>query len=117
MRIAGRAALAGTLALGGGLSAWAAEPVKTTLAVQGMTCGGCVAAVKVKLGRTEGVTAYEVSLEKAEAEISYDPAQTTPEKIAESVSKTGFKASVKKPDDKSAAAASEGAKCGACQRL
>ena len=75
--------------------AGAGEPAKTTLKVEGMTCGGCVAAVKVQLKRSEGVTAYDVSLEKGEAEVSYDPAKTTPEKIAESVSKTGFTASVK----------------------
>ena len=80
----------------------AAESAKTTLAVQGMTCGGCVAAVKVQLKKTEGVTAYEVSLEKAEAEVSYDAAKTTPDKIAESVSKTGFKASVKAKKDEGA---------------
>jgi copper chaperone CopZ len=117
MRIAARAVLAGALALGGGLSVWAGEPAKTTLAVQGMNCGGCVAAVKVQLERSEGVTAYEVSLEKAEAEVSYDPEQTIPEKIAESVSKTGFNASLKKSADTSSSAASEGVKCGtACQR-
>ena len=69
---------------------------KTTLAIKGMTCGGCVAAVRLQLERTEGVTAYEVSLEKAEAEVSYDPAKTSPGKIAESVSKTGFEALLKK---------------------
>ena len=74
---------------------FAGEPSKTTLTIKGMTCGGCVAAVKVQLKKTEGVTAYEVSLEKGEAEVSYDPAKTAPEKIAESVSKTGFQASVK----------------------
>lgn len=77
----------------------AAEPAKTTLSIGGMTCGGCVAAVKVQLKKTEGVTAYDVSLDKAEAEVSYDPAKTTPDKIAESVSKTGFKTSVKAKKD------------------
>lgn len=72
---------------------------KTTLTIKGMTCGGCVAGVKIQLKKTEGVTAYEVSFEKGEAEVTYDPAQTTPEKIAASVSKTGFGASVKKPGD------------------
>lgn len=76
---------------------WADEAAKATLKVEGMTCGGCVAAVKVQLKRTRGVTAYEVNLEKGEAEVSYDPAKTTPEKVAESVSQTGFKASVKEP--------------------
>ena len=77
----------------------AADSAKTTLAIKGMTCGGCVAAVKVQLKRTEGVSAYDVSLERAEAEVTYDPTKTEPKKIAESVSKTGFEASVKEPAD------------------
>ena len=75
----------------------AADTAKTTLTIKGMTCGGCVAAVKLQLKRTEGVTAYEVSLRKAEAEVSYDASRTEPKGIAESVSKTGFQASVKDP--------------------
>jgi copper chaperone len=75
----------------------AADPANTILAIKGMTCGGCVAAVKVQLKRTEGVSAYDVSLEKAEADVTYDPARTNPRKIAASVSKTGFEASVKEP--------------------
>lgn len=81
-------------------AASAGEAAKTTLEIKGMTCGGCVAAVKVQLKRTEGVTAYDVSLEKGEAGVSYDAAKATPEKIAESVSKTGFEASVKSSSDK-----------------
>lgn len=97
MKLVLRAALATALGLTAGLPV-EAEPASTTLVVQGMTCGGCVAAVKVQLKRTEGVTAYEVSLEKAEAKVTYDPEKTTPKKIAESVSKTGFKASVKQSE-------------------
>ena len=77
--------------------AQAGDAAKTTLAIKGMTCGGCVAAVKVQLKRTEGVSAYDVSLAKAAADVTYDPARTNPKKIAESVSKTGFDASVKEP--------------------
>jgi copper chaperone len=77
----------------------AADPAKAVLAIKGMTCGGCVAAVKVQLKRTEGVSAYDVSLEKAEADVTYDPAKTDPKKIAESVSKTGFEASVREPPE------------------
>lgn len=87
-----------------------------TLTITGMTCGGCVGAVKRQLKRTEGVTAYEVSLEKAEAEVTYDPARTDPKKIADSVSKTGFTASVKQPDgsdkDSRAVKASEAVQSG-----
>jgi len=72
-----------------------AGEARTVLAVEGMTCGGCVASVKLQLGRTEGVTGYEVSLEEKEARVSYDPERTDPETIATSVSKTGFEARVK----------------------
>jgi len=91
-------------------AASADEGTKTTLTITGMTCGGCATAVKIQLKRTEGVTSYVVSHEKGEADVTYDPAKTTPEKIAESISKTGFKASVKgsakasEPSGKSAVA-------------
>lgn len=93
------------------LLAWpgsAADTAKTTLTITGMTCGGCVAAVKLQLKRTEGVTGYEVSLEKGEAEVSYDPAKTAPTKIAESVSQTGFEATVKAEEKKGAGPMSHG---------
>ncbi len=89
---------------------------KTTLTINGMTCGGCVATVKLKLKKTKGVLAYEVSLEKGEADVTYDPALTKPEAIAAAVSETGFAATVKagadrekgRADDTSAAGARAG---------
>ena len=75
----------------------AATSAQTTLAIKGMTCGGCVGAVKIQLKRTEGVSTFDVSYEKAEAIVTYDPSKTEPKKIAESVSKTGFEASVTAP--------------------
>jgi copper chaperone CopZ len=77
----------------------AATSAQTTLTIKGMTCGGCVGAVKIQLKRTEGVSTFDVSYEKAEAVVTYDPAKTEPRKIAESVSKTGFEASVKASPD------------------
>lgn len=71
----------------------------TTLSIEGMTCGGCVATVKLKLKKTKGVLAYEVRLEKGEAEVTYDAAQTNPEAIAAAVSETGFTATVKTKAD------------------
>lgn len=75
----------------------AATSAETTLAIKGMTCGGCVGAVKIQLKRTEGVLTFDVSYEKAEAVVTYDPSKTEPKKIAESVSQIGFEASVKAP--------------------
>ena len=76
---------------------------KTTLTIKGMTCGGCVATVKLKLKKTKGVLAYDVSLERGEADVTYDPTLSNPEAIAASVSETGFTATVKgnhNPDGK-----------------
>ena len=68
---------------------------QTTISIDGMTCGGCVGAVKIQLKRTEGVKEYEVSLEDGEAVVMFDPERTDPVAIAKSISKTGFEAKVK----------------------
>src|SRR5260370_35807725 len=68
---------------------------KTTLTIKGMTCGGCVAAVKLQLRKTGGVTAYDVSLEKGEADVSYEPAKTGHKKSAAPVSESDRTASEK----------------------
>ena len=72
---------------------------QTTLTIKGMTCGGCVAAVKHRLSKVEGVTDYDVSLEKGEADVTYDPERIDPGSIADAVSETGFKATVKNGED------------------
>jgi copper chaperone CopZ/YHS domain-containing protein len=68
----------------------AGELAKTTLSVKGLSCDGCVAAFKFQLERTEGVTAYEVSLEKSDAGVTYDPEKTDAGAIGESLLKKGF---------------------------
>jgi copper chaperone CopZ len=65
------------------------------LRIEGMTCDGCASAVEVRLSEIVGVTAYEVSFERAEALVRYDPLRTTPEKIARAIGVTGFTAWVK----------------------
>ena len=69
---------------------------QATFAVEGMTCGGCVGAVKVQLKRTEGVTEYEVSWEEGEAIVTFDPEVTDTDIIAAAITKSGFKATIKK---------------------
>jgi len=66
-----------------------------TFTIEGMTCGGCVGAVKVQLKRTAGVKEFTVSYEEAQVEVTYDPQVTDPEAIAESITQSGFKATVK----------------------
>ncbi len=72
-----------------------------TLKVTGMTCGGCAAAVKSAAKRVDGVTRAEVSYEKGVAEVTYDPARTNPNAIAQAITqRSGFKTDVQTPKNK-----------------
>lgn len=63
---------------------------KVLLKVNGMTCGGCVRSVKNVLEAIPGVASADVSLEKAQATVSYDPAQASLDKMKEAVSDAGY---------------------------
>lgn len=64
-----------------------------TLKMTGMFCGGCEAAVRHAAREVEGVTAVQASADKGIAEVTYDPAKTTPAAIAKVITeRSGFKA-------------------------
>lgn len=64
--------------------------------ITGMTCAGCATTIKAALERTAGVRRAEVSYERAEAVVDYDPQVTSPEKIREAINETGFTAEVER---------------------
>lgn len=66
---------------------------EVVIGVGGMTCQGCVRSVTSALEARPGVVAAEVSLEQAQAKVSYDPATISPEALREAVEKAGFDAS------------------------
>jgi copper chaperone len=63
------------------------------LKVNGMSCGGCVKSVTNVLQGLPGVSKAEVSLEKAEAKVDFDPGLVTREAMAQAVADAGFEAS------------------------
>ena len=65
---------------------------QTTITIQGMSCGHCVAAVKGALGQLDGVQVKEVKV--GSATVAYDPQAVTPERIAQAVSAEGYAAQV-----------------------
>ncbi len=65
---------------------------QTTIAIQGMSCGHCVAAVKGALHRLDGVKVQEVKI--GSAQVAYDPAAVSPERIAEVIADEGYAATV-----------------------
>ena len=65
----------------------------TTLKVGGMSCGGCVKSVTNVLQALPGVAKAEVSLEKGEAKVDYEPGQATRAALAAAIADAGFEAS------------------------
>ena len=65
---------------------------QTTIAIQGMSCGHCVASVKGALGRLDGVDVQEVKV--GSATVVYDPAAVTPERITQAIADEGYAAQV-----------------------
>jgi copper chaperone len=65
---------------------------QTTIAIQGMSCGHCVAAVKGALGQLDGVQVREVKI--GSAQVAYDPQAVTPERIAQAIEDEGYAARV-----------------------
>jgi copper chaperone len=60
--------------------------------IQGMTCGGCVASVRRVLGAVPGVAQAEVSLEKGEARVRFDPALADSAALKGAIEAAGFSA-------------------------
>ena len=63
---------------------------RTTLKIDGMSCGHCVMSVRKALEGLDGVTVEQVAV--GSATVEYDPAVASPEQIAEVVSTTGYTA-------------------------
>lgn len=86
-----------------GFSPASQEPANrsTVLKVSGMRCGECAKTVEKEATKVDGVKAVKVSQPKGEAQITYDPAKTTPEAIAKRITdKTGFTATLPKGSEK-----------------
>lgn len=60
--------------------------------VSGMTCQGCVRSVTRVLQTVPGVDAVDVSLEKGEVALRYDPARADIPRFRKAVEDAGFSA-------------------------
>jgi copper chaperone len=61
----------------------------TTVTVQGMTCGHCVAAVQQEVGRIAGVTGVDVDLSTGAVAIASE-AELDPTVVAAAVDEAGY---------------------------
>jgi len=65
---------------------------QVALKVEGMTCQGCARSVKKVLESVEGVQSAEVSLDRSEARVSYDPVRASLERLKAAVVAAGYQA-------------------------
>ena len=63
-----------------------------TLKIEGMTCGGCVRSVAAVLKALPGVDNAQVSLERNEAQVTFDPAQVDVTRLKGAVEEAGYRA-------------------------
>ncbi|KAB2965987.1 MAG: heavy-metal-associated domain-containing protein [Thermoanaerobaculia bacterium] len=69
-----------------------APSVISVFKVEGMTCGGCEASVKITVKRLDGVQAVEASHAEKRATVTYDADKVTPQAIVEAIAKLGYTA-------------------------
>ncbi|MDH3318799.1 MAG: cation transporter [Betaproteobacteria bacterium] len=62
------------------------------LQIEGMTCTGCVNSLTRVLSALPGVAEANVSLTKARARVTFDPAQTSVEAMKQAIERAGYKA-------------------------
>ncbi len=61
-----------------------------TFKVEGMTCVSCETTIKLALERTPGVHGAEVSYDRGEAFVKYDPKVTAHDKVRDAINSTGY---------------------------
>jgi mercuric ion binding protein len=66
------------------------EKAHVALAITGMTCGHCVAAVKKALAAVPGVEAVEATLSPPRAVVACDPSRTTVEMLTKATAEEGY---------------------------
>lgn len=74
----------------------AAQPATVTLAIDGMTCASCGVTIKVALKKLDGVKDATVSFKDKRAQVTYDPARVTPDRMVKAIEDAGYKARVEK---------------------
>jgi Cu+-exporting ATPase len=65
---------------------------RVLLEVQGMHCAGCVGRIERALLNVPGAATARVSLASGEADVRFDPALTSPQKLAAAVEGAGYRA-------------------------
>lgn len=66
--------------------------VTSAFKVEGMTCGGCEAGIRIKVKKLPGVERVEASHEENRVQVTYDPKKVTPQRIIQAIEELGYSA-------------------------
>jgi copper chaperone CopZ len=100
--VVGTLIVLGSLGLGPGTGALAAQPaaksdLKTVIIpVEGMACIACAASVKRALKAIDGVSEVEVNLERRTAQVTYASGNVAPDRLVEVINRLGYRAGAPK---------------------
>ncbi len=91
------AALAASLLFTVACAAKASQPQEVTVAIEGMTCEGCVQAITETLQGAPGVLEARVTLEPPQAVVRFDPDRTAPALLTQAIDALGYRSYVAAP--------------------
>lgn len=75
------------------------DTTRVDLPITGMTCAGCARGIELQLAKAAGVSHASVNFATSNATVRYDPAATSPTRLAETVTKLGYGVrEIPKPD-------------------
>ena len=72
--------------------------VTSVFEVDGMTCGGCEAGLRLTVKKLDGVEEVKPSHTDKNVEVTYDPEKVTTDKIQAAIEKLGYKAKLQKTE-------------------
>jgi copper chaperone len=76
-----------------------AKPVMFEMSITGMSCQGCVETVRSSIAQLEGIDTVMVSLDKANAMVTFKPQKTDTVSIRKAVELNGYKVTATKKVD------------------
>jgi len=72
---------------------------RVVIPVEGMTCGGCEAAIKMEVKKLEGIVAANADHKEGTATVTFVEEKVSVEQIMAAINKTGFKASAPEQEE------------------
>lgn len=85
---------------------------RALIAIEGMTCSSCVQNIESNISKVRGVTSIKVSLQDKNAEVAFEQAIVTPQRLVDAIEELGFEAKLSKESSPSSSLVGNGQNAG-----